>query len=214
MNADPPLRYRAPRLLRSFLEIRFYMQRETIGVTVLSIIVAAILGTGTWMIWSSDDEPTDREPSSAPTDNPTGTAPKIDVPGCPISFRPGPDFERADLDRETPNLRVRSRDRGLTVDVSCKTADERFDRDHFLDKTLEAVRKKFGDDLLGERQFEMGEADGWTLRAKKEGTLRFVNVLIHERTIVLINVAGPVAGVSRNYNEDLTVQKVHWPGVH
>jgi len=190
------------------------MQRETIGVTVLTLAVAAVLGAGAWL-WLSTGGDSSSDPTSEPAPPADPSAgPTLDVPRCPVRIQPGGDFERAHLDRDTPHLRVRSARRGITVDVSCKSADEQFDRDQFLSETLQAVRQKFADDLMGERQFELGEASGWSLRAERDGTMRFVNVLIHDRDIVLINVAGPIDPTTRDYNETLVEERLAWPGVH
>ena len=188
------------------------MQRETIGLTLLASAVLTVLGIGAylWFAPAAGDAP-DEGPEPVVSDNPPTN---YDVPRCPISLTPPGDFERIPLDRRTPHIRLRSRDRGITIDVSCRTADKDFDRRLFLEKTLGAVREKFGDDLLGEREFDLGEASGWTLRAEKEGGLRFVNVLIHGRDIVLINLHAPIDESSRAFNSDLVESKLHWPGVN
>lgn len=188
------------------------MERETIAATVFAIAATAVLATGAWM-WFASGEETEAEPTDGP---PRKAAPSpiestsFEVPRCPISVTLDGTFEKLDVEAKQPNIRLLSRPKEVQVEISCREASGDFDRQQFLDETLRAVKGRFEGEILGERKIDADEAVGYSTWAEANNELRMFNVLVRQRTIAVINVAGALSEETRRFNHRFVEEQISW----
>jgi hypothetical protein len=203
------------------------MGTDRILTTLMLVVVVAILGYGGYLFVGSNPQPSEsnseqagasapEQPSSASPDRADGpTKPSGQINDCPVTLDLPVDFKAVpppESGRLAPKARYESRQRGLTVDVACRTSPKDFDPAQFQHDLVRGMKVKHKDAFQGRSALEVANAQGASyLIETDEGTV-FNNVLVDGRHIVIIKVMGPSTEIAEPFNDALFEGRVGWTG--
>ncbi|GEM_PF-4867044 len=203
------------------------MGTDRILTTLMLVVVLAILGYGGYLFLGSNPQPSEatsekagasapEQPSSETPDGAKGqTKPSGQINDCPVTLDLPVDFKAVpppESGRLAPKARYESRQRGLTVDVACRTSSKDFDPAQFQHDLVRGMKLKHKDAFQGRSALEVANAQGASYLIETDDGTVFNNVLVDGRHIVIIKVMGPSTEIAEPFNDALFEGRVGWTG--
>ena len=186
--------------------------RETLIAAVFAGGILLVLGGGAWLLLggtpaSEGEEKPSRDTGGVVSEN----APRIvDVPGCPFDLRLDGSF-REESTEDSDATRLASERHSVAIKTSCRMTKKAFDREEFLQDTLDAVSARFEGKLEGKKESTSGPAKGWTTWRRVDGQYRMFNVLVVNQVVVTLHVFGPATPDTKSFNDRLLAERMRWP---
>jgi hypothetical protein len=203
------------------------MGTDRILTTIMLVVVLGVLAYGGYLFLGSspetpspDSESTARETASADDSaddqtQPDRTKPSGKVDECPVTMDLPVDFSEVpppEAGRLAPKARYESRQRGLTVDVACRTSSKDFDPAQFQQDLVRGMKAKHKSAYKGRTPLEVANASGASYLIETDNGSIFNNVLVDGRHIVIIKVMGPSTKIAEPFNSKLFEGRVGWTG--